>query len=393
MIQLIYMSLLILMTLALYYSGRKITTTDSEDSILKAGIVGIIAYTLNEGLRWGRGIDYNLYYYGYNDIGKGLETNWEPAYQLICKLFYSIGLPWQFMVAFMSFVLICSVCFFLRNFREVAHYALPLFGLLALQAETLMRWYLAFSFIFIALSLYLKEEKSKREYIYILLLCIIRCSIHNAIFFIIPILWLISKVKSPLVSPITAIVLYYGLGQLFSINFMNNFVHFFNMYSLGARYEDYSVNADYWLSRGYLVGEANAFMDLKYSAFWIMIVWFGHKICKISDQKYTFVYNSFLIGFIFNPVYHQIELLNRYGSLLLLFQFVVLAHILKKYFENSYNNLYFRLNYLARIIIIVLSLNFSRSIFLYPFADKEDHYLYVWDANGRETLDVTSYWE
>ena len=56
---------------ALYISQSKKTVT------LKSFIPIIIAYTLYAGLRWGRGVDYNIYYWVYKDIvrGVGREDN------------------------------------------------------------------------------------------------------------------------------------------------------------------------------------------------------------------------------------------------------------------------------------------------------------------------------
>lgn len=74
-------------------------------------VIGV--YTLYSGLRWGRGTDYNLYYWVYEDINNGISReDYEPLFELMVKIGGWLGLSWQGFVVFMSFFLIFAWCFF-----------------------------------------------------------------------------------------------------------------------------------------------------------------------------------------------------------------------------------------------------------------------------------------
>ena len=384
---LIYIILLIIEAILLYNSGRLILRSKSKKQVVLSSFLGIFAYTLNEGLRWGRGVDYNLYYYGYYDIIKGYESSLEYLYQMVCKILGYFGADWQIMVALMSFILILSVYKFLDNFKLVLPYALPAFAFFCIQAETLMRWYLAFSFILISISIYLKSGVNKKWQI--LIYCLIGVGFHNAISIVIPFFYLILLIKKPIIKPIYAVIIYLLIGFLFSTEIMTNFSTYMNLFTFGIRFEHYQANADYWLTRGYVEGETDAFENLKFSLFWIVLVYLGYKICQVENVNYTRIYNLFVLGFILNPAYHQIELLNRYGQLFLLFQFLIVAYVIKYFVVEKL----IKIPKLVLLLCVLIMLNYSRQIFVYPFFDKTDHYLYIWDRNGRETLDVSTYFE
>lgn len=72
MIQVTYVFLLLIMLSCLFISGNRIKR---NFSVLKAFPIGIIAYSLNEGLRFGRGIDFNLYCPSYYETIHNNYTN------------------------------------------------------------------------------------------------------------------------------------------------------------------------------------------------------------------------------------------------------------------------------------------------------------------------------
>lgn len=63
LIHIIHLSLTFLMLWALYKSGCRISCIQklSFKAMVKASWLGVLAFTLNEGLRFGRGLDYNIY--------------------------------------------------------------------------------------------------------------------------------------------------------------------------------------------------------------------------------------------------------------------------------------------------------------------------------------------
>ena len=108
-------------------------------------VIAILLYTIIEGLRFGRGIDYNLYYDVYDQIeNSSLETNHEVLFISLCKLLIFLGIPYQGFILLCSFILITCGISFLKKHSEVLLYSLPLFFLVSLLAENLIRWFLGF---------------------------------------------------------------------------------------------------------------------------------------------------------------------------------------------------------------------------------------------------------
>ena len=180
MIPYLYDILLVLMLALLYWAGNNLQKSNTK-ILSMAGIVAIIAYTLNEGLRFGRGIDYNLYWQAYMDFARGWDAHQNIGFIFIQKCFLFFNLPYQALVMFMSFMFILGTLFIMKHYRTVIVYALPLWTLFSKSAvENMVRWYLAFSFVMIGLSFLMSNEKqSKLKY---LLFCFIGCTIHYAMF-------------------------------------------------------------------------------------------------------------------------------------------------------------------------------------------------------------------
>lgn len=88
-------------------------------------ILPIIAFSIISGLRFGRDIDYNNYYFIFT-YSKTAEQQ-EPLFQFLVQLFKTLGLPYFTFVQFCSTFLIFSYILLLKNFKSGIKYALPLF--------------------------------------------------------------------------------------------------------------------------------------------------------------------------------------------------------------------------------------------------------------------------
>ena len=188
----IYFVLSLLVMYVAYKNGKRLSSLNNV-KILSFSPV-IIAYTLFAGLRWGRGVDYNIYYYVYQEIGKGYNEGWEPFFYAIARGLSIVGFPWQIMVLLMSFLLILSFSLYLKQFNKQLYVILPLLVLNLNDAENLQRWYLAFSFFLICL--YYWHNKFRNHNYLALLFFIASVLTHYG--FVIPImifagLWVVSK--------------------------------------------------------------------------------------------------------------------------------------------------------------------------------------------------------
>lgn len=79
MITFIYVALHVSLLIILLLSCRKIVT--HRKCYWRYAIFPISFYGLEEGLRWGRETDWNLYYYVYEDYLHGISSNHEWLFQ------------------------------------------------------------------------------------------------------------------------------------------------------------------------------------------------------------------------------------------------------------------------------------------------------------------------
>lgn len=391
MIPLIYIILLVSMMFILYLTGKQIAKTGKILS--PAGIVAILAYTLNEGLRYGRGIDYNLYGMRYENLEAGRESDWEIGFQSIARFLIANDIPWQGYVMLMSFVFIFATLILLKVYKEVLPYALPLFVLFSMAAvENMVRWYMGFSFIMVGISFLLRGEK--RSKLKFWLFTAIACTFHVAIVPLSVAFYLLWYRTKPLLSPIWVIILYFGIALSFQTEVMMRFVELANVMAMmlggvSERFANYGDDAEYWLTGGFAgSGERSAFPNKHELLFLLCIVWLGYKAIKDADRKYVFAYNMFVVGFLAYPLALQIELVQRFAYPFLFFRAIVLACIIKHVFVNKT----IMVNQMAWIFSLLVLVNMGRKILINPFYGKPEKYLYVWDSQGKTYKSMYDMW-
>lgn len=388
------------MIYVLYKAGESI----KELGTIKcpAGLAAIIVYTLNEGLRFGRGIDYNLYGMAYERLESGKDVNWDPSFLFLGKLFVEFGIPWQGYVMLMSFVFIVAMLIMLKEFKEIMPLALPLFALFSLsEVENMVRWYMGFSFIMIGISFILNNApKCKIKFF---LFSVIACSFHIALLPIPLLFYLVFLRKTPLLAPIPAIILFFCIALFFQSNFMMQFVELFNIFSRTSdRFEGYGDDAQYWLTGGFDGANVSALPDIQVVIFLCCLVYLGHKITiteeedeekednigKEDNHKAIFAYNLFIVGFLLYPIANLIELVLRFESIFIFFRAIVLAYILKYiYIEKRIT-----ITYGIYILSILIFLNIGRKTLVTPFKMKPEFYMYVWDQDRHTYQSVYDSW-
>ena len=396
MVPFIYDILLFLMLYVLYRSGKEISETGKIRS--RAGFAAILVYTLNEGLRYGRGIDYNLYGMSYEQLENTGESNWDISFQFIARALISLDIPWQGYVLIMSFVFIVSLLIFLNNYKELLPYALPLFALFSTGAvENMVRWYMGFSFILIGLSYLIREENKniKKFCIY----SAIACTFHFALFLLPLLFYALSFLKKAVMPPMLTLCVYLGIAFFFQTDFMLQFIGMVNivatmfdntsmMENTAERIAHYGDDAQYWLTGGFAGTAGSVFPNIQELMFWYSLVYLGYKVIIFSNQLYLYAYNLFIIGFCLNPIANQIELVGRYDDPLLFFRAILLACIIEKVYIQKR----VVLNRLVMLLALFIFLNIGRRIFVAPFKVNEEKYLYIWDSDGKSYQSMYDMW-
>ena len=156
-----YIVLKLLLFAVFLIFGWILSKTKSNKTYWIIAFIPILTFGIVEGLRFGRMIDYNLYYFRYIDIGQGvIEEQYEPLFLLICYTLYNCGVPYYIFIFLQCSFLMFSTIMLMKNYREIVAYALPFIPFLFLMNENFIRWYLAFSFILLSVNALIKNKKN-----------------------------------------------------------------------------------------------------------------------------------------------------------------------------------------------------------------------------------------
>lgn len=375
----IYFVLSLLVMLVAFKNGKRLSCLNNV-KILNFSPV-IVAYTLFAGLRWGRGVDYNIYYYVYQEIGKGYNEGWEPIFYAIVKGLSFIGFPWQIMVLFMSFLLILSFSLYLKRFNKQLYVILPLLVLNLIDAENLQRWYLAFSFFLICA--YSWQNKFHNHKIIALLFLIASILTHYG--FVMPImifigLWVVCKKYN--LSPHIICCLYLACVFLFKTDMMLYFEQYINMFNFGGRFSMYQANASGWLT-----GEVDALdtpsniASLSKIVPNILLIYLGAYWMKTENSlKYKYIYVIAVFSIVFSPIASQIELLYRVNSVLTIFKVIMIAIL-----YDSYRKRKLKKSIISALVLVVFVLKLYTMV-SYPLTCNKIDTYFIWDSQGKPTL-------
>lgn len=372
----VFFILTMLMYIFMYMGGVIMSKSRNNRQYWRASVLPILAFTMNMGLRWGRGIDYNNGYYEYERIiqqyGKGIDV--EPLWKLFHQVFGGLlSFPWQGYVALMSFILIFAAVFYLRKHKTVLPLALPIFADIVFPSENLIRWYCAFSFFL--MGLYFLENKNWKKYV---VFAIIAFFIHyGSVFFTVPIFFL-SFLKKPLLHPFISIPVFLAFFFFFKTTDMLMFAGPLNSLMLGGNLAHYQENTEEWLTNG--MGDYSATLTGSALIITPILLYIGYYLIKNRKELVT-TYNYMLIGVVLMPALIQIQLAYRICAAYYTFQFLIMAYILYDTFKYKI----IRKGWMQLLVILML-LVYVRGVVVTPFVKPADQTYYIWNANGRKTL-------
>ena len=373
---LLYDFLLMLMTLLLFFSGWLIS--NKILSYWQGALIGIVAYSLNVGLRFGRGIDYNLYVDIFNSIKYGIDSDHEILYIWINKLIAVIGGTWPVLVFLQSLFFIVSVYVFLQNFWRYSVYCLPIVPFFSMFSENIVRQTMGLSFLFIGLYFLMRKHPSYLWYVVFSslgILCHSVTLVFSVLFFVVHLR------KSILLSPKFSIPVFFIILMVFKTEHITFFTSLFIGLMIGDHYAQYADNADMWLEKGFVDS-----VSYTVTALYVFVIYYGYKIQPFFGKRYSFMYNLFLIGFLLYPISAKIELLSRIGIIFEMFIFVLLGCLFYYFIKYKRMNTHIW----AFCLLCLFSLNLLRVYMTAPFK-APIQYLYLWDANGREKIETTDF--
>lgn len=346
----------------------------------------VITFTLIEGLRFGRGTDYNLYVGIWDNIQiYNFYSNPEAiVFNFMCITLQLLGLPYQALIILCSFILAYCGFTFMRRYRECLAISIPLFILYTITAENLYRWWTGFAFILLGIHYYLNGRK-----LWFWIFSLVGCGVHIMLLAIVPLLYLLLKRgEKILLKPWLAVGLTFFVTMTWNVSnmlYLNNILH--SVLGGMEHYQGY-LNRSEDLLTGQWQGEKmeiSVFSYIRvivYSSFYIFV---GYKIIKIKPHL-TPYYNFVVIAAIFNPI-NYLEMIGRYIRLLLVFQCLLgsycYLYVLKHYVKT---------NAITIILSIALIGGNCAQIIKKNFETNNWHNMYIWNADGRRYVPLI-YWQ
>ena len=151
-------------------------------------ILPIFIYSIIEGCRWMRGVDYAYNY----DIARGKALSGDFIYDAFAALLRFIGLPYWAFFILISALLIISLFEFIKPYKEAfIPCAILLYSFTMIQSENLMRQYAAISCMLLSYSCFFnKKTLSSITWI------ILAYFIHSSVLFILPFFFLFTMVTT-----------------------------------------------------------------------------------------------------------------------------------------------------------------------------------------------------
>lgn len=330
----------------LFYCGYKIS---NGDKYKKYAIISTVFYSLIEGLRWMRGVDYWHYYQDIATNFRAIETtpNPEPIYKLFCTFFHYTELPVCMAFIFYSALLFISFLSIIKHFKELAIWALPLFFLITVSAtENHIRQFFAIPFVLFAISAWL-DKKNKLCYI---LLCIAPL-IHTSSLFLVIIFLLLKykKINLPQKGNFVLLIVYILLFFVWDINKLGSFsawLQTINLFS-DTKFESYVDNADRWFTNEGSIssitdGLVSTSVYMKYVTLTSssIIIYYGYKFAILNKNYIPFYILACLNLFIL-VIGGDIELFGRVAEYFLIFIPITISYIIVSFKPNKTNEKFF----------------------------------------------------
>lgn len=287
-------------------------------------VFAIAVYSLIEGLRFDRGVDYAQY--ATELMGQWyIEGERELLYDLLVRSVVALGIPyWSVFIGFSCFI-ITSYMMVVRHFPKYAVWALPLFFLVTdYPAENLVRQFFAIPFIMLAYDAFLREKK-KAMFIYLILPFFIHFSSGMAIGLFVLLVLVFKKIWKFVKAPWILLAIYLACVAMFDTSMLDSFSDMIQTSDMldgsgDSRAEDYLEGSDRWLTEegdldmvsGTGKSGKTMFNTLTEICFNTVLIVFGFFAAR-EDKRLTIPYYFTFIAIMFLAVGGKIELYQRFA--------------------------------------------------------------------------------
>jgi hypothetical protein len=340
----------------------------------KNSMIALIAYSLIEGLRYMRGIDYTHYKEWYAGLDK---RELELAFDILNSVLNFMGMPYPVAFVVYSFLTVFFVFVLLKQHKEIAFFAVPLVFLATIaQSENLIRQILAFSIILYSLIYLNKNNLNKNNWLKFGVTFLVAVLTHYSSIILLPFIILFRFLNRPLAN-IHILCFLYLLTFLWQPEYWGSYSVYFNFLQDDNNvYTRYAENIEDWLSVGDYMSISSLFYKIRLGVFNLGIIILGYRLAlKYKQNNFNLYYNLFITGAMFQNITARIELLYRLDLYFYMFWFIVLAFICYDTFVNNSGNK------IIRLICIYLLLNSLYDYLIADFFNLNDgnKMLFIWD--------------
>ena len=337
----LYWTLKTILLIILFVCGYLISFRDKDGSkYWLYGIPAIVAYSLEYGLRWNRSFDYPHYY---QDLTGTLYQEYsDPLYLLWVDIIKLFGIDPIAVFVFYSAILFFAFMLLLKEKRELAFLALPLFMIIPTQADNHIRQYFAFSFIMIGYYFDMKNLKSKAYILYL-----IGLGIHLSGVFCVAFIQFFKYVKLEKIikSPWIIICLYLMLYFLWDSTKLEGFADWLSKFHIieNERMQGYIDNAEYWFTDESDINEKLGVKTVASKLYFVVInlvtqcgiMYFGFRLIR-KDEFLIIPYWSIVWCYFNGVIGGNNEIFSRFNSWVDVFcPFIVSAILLTYKFKTN----------------------------------------------------------
>lgn len=363
--------------------GKRLANAKSDKEFWKRSLIPIFTFGIIEGLRFGRGIDWNVYFYRYTNLANKTTGDYEFLFEHICNIEGALNIPYPIFIMINEFAFIVGIFFIISRFKQYSTYILPFVLSYTLFNENFIRWSMAIVFIFGGVYCLL-SNKIIKSYLFVLLGFLT----HSGSIIIVPFFVLFKILKdrqlTPIVSTLLLVVTTFvlslaNLGFLIVLSkYMGN--SFIGDIQAGGYFDaTESLLAGTWGTQG--IGDNGVLFKLRFFLGVAPIIYFAPRFIKKGTYE-NFVYNLFLIGCLISPLFSLIEIFNRFSALLSFFGCIIGGVV-------YYNILQSKKSLEKVLICLSMFCQFYPILAIIFFREGDFNMLFLWDANGRDCL---PYW-
>lgn len=333
----------------------------------------IIFYSLIEGLRFDRGVDYYHYYLEF--IGHSLNTpEREPLYKAIVSSAQLILLPyWGLFIGF-SCLLITSFLLVIRCMPRIAFLALPLFFFITdYAAENLIRQFIALSFLYLAYYEYLKSDKIKMYGCLIAVPLIHLSGLFGIILFL---AFQFFPVKSKY--SLILVIVYIIVERYWKVSNFDEFSIFLQSLNISddVQFSGYIEDSDRWFTEEGSLSKINNTSGVVstasfaiHSVFTVLFIWFATKVAAM-DKRWRIPFWCSYFYILISAIGGDIELYGRFGWWLKIFYPIMIAAMMTAYRFSKMGRLF-----MYSLLFLAFVYPFLRTIGTMPYSGCA----FVWD--------------